>query len=86
VWAVTRAHRYGPSRGACLQEALVGLLMLSRHGFPSQLQIGVRKGEQGQVEAHAWVENGGDIVIGGPRSQIEEYSALRNMERITPGA
>jgi hypothetical protein len=34
---------------------------------PRSLRIGVAKGEAGKLEAHAWVESQGRIVIGGLR-------------------
>ena len=39
----------------CLEQSLVLLMLLRRHGFSPELKIGARK-EAGRFEAHAWVE------------------------------
>jgi hypothetical protein len=50
--------------------------MLARLGYPSRLQVGVVRGQQGQVEAHAWVECSGRILIGGTASEIGQFTPL----------
>lgn len=61
AWAVRLASRYVPD-ATCLPQALATHLLLSRHGHPSCLRIGVASGPK--FEAHAWVECDGSIVIG----------------------
>jgi hypothetical protein len=39
-------------------------ILLQQQGYPASLQIGVAKGRDGQLEAHAWVESQGQVVIG----------------------
>lgn len=68
VWAVRVASRRVPGGGHCLTQALAGQVLLVRRGHPAHLRIGVAKGERGQLEAHAWVESQGQIVIGGQDS------------------
>ncbi|NET54236.1 MAG: lasso peptide biosynthesis B2 protein, partial [Merismopedia sp. SIO2A8] len=48
----------------CLARALTTQVFMSRQGYSPQLRIGVAKGEGGQLEAHAWVESQGQVVIG----------------------
>jgi hypothetical protein len=74
IWAVNVASRYMPAGATCLARALTTRVLLSRHGYASQLHIGVAKGEQGQLEAHAWVESQGKVVIG----------SLSDLSRFTP--
>ena len=74
VWAVSVASRYMPGGVKCLARALATQVLLSRHGHPADLHLGVAKGEGGQLEAHAWVESQGQVVIG----------ALSNLSRFTP--
>jgi hypothetical protein len=74
VWAVSVASRYMPGGVKCLARALATQVLLSQHGHPADLHIGVAKGEGGQLEAHAWVESQGQIVIG----------HLSNLSRFTP--
>ena len=63
-WAITRAARFIPA-ASCLTQALSLQVLLGRRGLGSRLCIGVRKGQHDKFEAHAWVERGGRVVIGG---------------------
>lgn len=74
VWAVSVASRYMPGGVKCLARALVTQVLLNWNGHAAQLRLGVAKGEEGQLEAHAWVESQGQIVIGG----------LSNLSSFTP--
>jgi hypothetical protein len=58
---IEAASRHHVVRSHCLQRSLVLHHWLSREGMHSDLRIGVRK-ESGQLEAHAWVELGGQVV------------------------
>ncbi len=74
VWAVNLSSRYLPGEVKCLARALTTQVIMTRHGFSPQLRIGVAKGETGKLEAHAWIESQGQIVIG----------YLRDLSRFTP--
>lgn len=63
VWTVKVASRYVP-RATCLTQALAARVMLGREGYDNTLRIGVARGERGQLQAHAWVECEGRVVIG----------------------
>ena len=64
AWSVAAASRR--IRGAsCLTQALALRTLLGRNGHASQLHIGVARGEGARLSAHAWVESGGRVVIGG---------------------
>jgi hypothetical protein len=57
-----------------LVQALPAHALLSRHGHPAQLCLGVRRGDGQAFEAHAWVEDDERILIGdGP---VERFSRL----------
>jgi hypothetical protein len=51
--------------GTCLIQALAAQTLLHRWGHSTSLRIGIAKGATGQLEAHAWVETQGKIVLGG---------------------
>jgi hypothetical protein len=53
----------------CLSRALVGEWMLKEAGFNPSLHIGVKKGEEKDFEAHAWLEMDGDKLIGGTAAE-----------------
>jgi hypothetical protein len=65
AWALSVASRYVPGGRHCLTRALAGQLMLARSGIPSELRLGLGRGERGELHGHAWLESGGRIVIGG---------------------
>jgi hypothetical protein len=62
AWAIRAAARYIPG-ATCLVRALATQRLLARHGHASELRIGVAKAAQ--FQAHAWVECGGAVVVGG---------------------
>lgn len=64
IWSVRSAARRIPFSN-CLTQALAGRFLLARFGYPSKIRVGVRRDEQAEFQAHAWLEHAGDIVIGG---------------------
>jgi len=77
AWAVDVA---GSCLGnpTCLARALAGHRMLARRGFSSRVSIGVAAGAKtphgGSLIAHAWLEIGGRILLGGP--DVGQYTPL----------
>ena len=72
------AGRHLPGAGTCLTQALAAEVLLRRQGYPSLLHIGVLRGEEGQLEAHAWLKSGDKVVIGG--GELERYTPLALLE------
>lgn len=64
TWAIAAASRLVP-RASCLTQALAGLLLLRRNGHDAQLCIGAGRDRRGEFRAHAWLEQGGRIILGG---------------------
>jgi hypothetical protein len=62
--AIERARRGVPGVYRCLPQAYAGNLLLHRYGFASTVQVGVSRDPKGAVEAHAWVEHEGRVLIG----------------------
>lgn len=58
---VSIAANHGPYRATCLRQSLALWWLLRRRGIPAALRIGVRK-EQGELQAHAWVEHDGQAL------------------------
>jgi len=75
TWAVRVASRHVPA-ATCLPQALAVRMLFKQQGYPARLHIGVAKGERGQLEAHAWVESQGRIVVGNSRD-LSHYTPLR---------
>ena len=72
AWLVGVAARYHLLRPACLPQALVAHLMYARSGIHTELIVGARKSEKG-LEAHAWLEQGGEAVFGRPGEHLPLY-------------
>jgi len=67
AWAVTVAGRWIVPDRPCLTQALAARIILRRRGVDTILRIGVKK-EDRQLAAHAWLEKGGRVIVGGERS------------------
>jgi len=59
---VVVASRYVP-RATCLVQALAGYILFSKYGYQPSIKIGVLT-ENGEFEAHAWLEHGDLVVLG----------------------
>ena len=64
-WAVEIMARHTPWESACLAQTIAGKWMLQRRGLSSRLYLGTRKDETGKLTAHAWLQAGDEILIGG---------------------
>ena len=78
--SVRRASLYFPS-ASCLTQALATQVLLARRGQLSTLRIGVIKGADGELKAHAWVENNGKVIIGSRRN-LRSYTVLNRLEEV----
>ncbi len=74
VWAVESISRHLPGQPKCLARALTTKVLLHQQGYGSKLQIGVAKSDNGSLNAHAWIEYDGRIIIGN----------LRDLSRFIP--
>ena len=74
AWAVETVGRYIPGT-TCLYKALASKIMLAQYGYDACIHIGVDKKEAGSLDAHAWVEIDGHILIGGARD-LSRYTPL----------
>lgn len=69
LWAVAAVGRRLLPNRPCLPQALAAQWLLRRWGArPARLQIGVARADDGSIEAHAWLERGGEVLIGGAAS------------------
>jgi hypothetical protein len=66
--AVADAGRLLPGTSSCLAHALAARILLRREGLPVEIRIGVNRTPPGRLNAHAWVESDGEIVLGDPAS------------------
>ena len=82
IWAVSRMSQFILSDAPCLTQALALQILFGRRGVATDLRIGVAREESGGLEAHAWVEREGKVVIGGANSP-ELYTPLPSLENIS---
>ncbi len=79
VWSVKVVSRYIPA-ASCLVQALAAHTLLNRQGYQASLRVGVAKGRQGELRAHAWVACQDNIVIGGAES-ASRFTPLPPLEK-----
>ena len=61
-WMVKTAARLVPG-ATCLTQAMAAELLFGLCGEPAETCFGVSR-KDGQLEAHAWVESGGKVILG----------------------
>jgi hypothetical protein len=74
VWSVEVASKF-VLKATCLTQALAAKRLLSWNGYSSDLWIGVDSCNT--FTAHAWIERGGKVILGGP---INRYKPLYILE------
>ena len=80
-WAAHAVGRRLLPERPCLTQALVLQYLLLRRGDDAaELHIGVTKAEDGSLQAHAWVERTGRVLIGGADSP-EKYERFDDLAR-----
>ncbi|OCQ99480.1 hypothetical protein BCD64_10510 [Nostoc sp. MBR 210] len=81
VWAINVSTRYTPGGAKCLARALTCQVLMTRYGYTPELRIGVVKSEAGNLEAHAWIETQGYVVIG-YLPDLSRFTPLPSLARI----
>jgi hypothetical protein len=66
-------------RASCLTQALALKYILGRAGHACNLQIGVRKADDGTFLAHAWVTCNDRIVLGQRGTQIDQFTRIAEL-------
>jgi hypothetical protein len=64
AWAVRACARRVPG-ASCLTRALAARWLLAHAGIPSTLHFGWARDDDGRFHAHAWLEQGGTVLLGG---------------------
>jgi hypothetical protein len=63
AWAVRACARRVPG-ASCLTRALATRSLLAREGVASTLHYGWRKDDGNRLQAHAWIDCGGEVLMG----------------------
>jgi hypothetical protein len=64
VWAVEQSAACMPGGAKCLARAIATQMIMQRQGYYPAFRIGVAKAPQGHLEAHAWLEYQGHVIMG----------------------
>jgi len=64
IWALNSAGAVMLGNRPCLAVAMATHWLLYRRGVGTDLRIGVKQDGTGRLEAHAWVERNGSVLIG----------------------
>jgi len=80
VWAVEVSSRCMPGGAKCLARALTAKVLLNWYGYAPDLKIGVAKNNGGILEAHAWIEHQGQVVIG-QLNDLSRFIPLSQMQK-----
>jgi hypothetical protein len=64
AWAVATASRHLPWDCTCLAQAMAGKAMLKCRGVSSTLYLGLARDGETQLQAHAWLRCGEQILTG----------------------
>ena len=70
IWMVKTAARFVPG-ATCLTQALAIDLLYAFRGEAAEIHFGIVRSAAptgGRLEAHAWVESGGTVVLGAPEA------------------
>lgn len=65
ISAVETSTYYMPGQPQCLSRAITTKIILAVYGYHCNLKLGVMKTPMSSLEAHAWIEYEGNVVIGG---------------------
>jgi len=82
AWAVAAMARRSLFGATCLTKAIAGHAVFRSYGYKTELRVGGKQ-VNGAFEAHAWLEHNGNVLLGGPRSVINEYTPFPNVDEST---
>ncbi|MBI3990589.1 MAG: lasso peptide biosynthesis B2 protein [Candidatus Omnitrophica bacterium] len=77
-WIVEAASMAVPM-ATCLAQSIVAKLLIERNCGHAFIKLGVARNESGNIEAHAWVESNGSVVIG--KKGISRFVPLTAFDR-----
>jgi hypothetical protein len=83
AWAVVVAAEWLPGEFKCLPRAYAAHWLLARHGFPSEVRVGVARDAAGKVEAHAWVVHQDQILVG-LVEDMQRFVRLPDLGKVLP--
>ncbi|MGL5379009.1 lasso peptide biosynthesis B2 protein [Clostridium sp.] len=81
-WIVIQASKYTPWESKCLVQALTAQRLMKENGIPTTVYLGVKKGANNEILAHAWTRCGEYFLTGGINrgeyTVVAKFSSLNN--------
>ncbi|MEE9165897.1 MAG: lasso peptide biosynthesis B2 protein [Candidatus Neomarinimicrobiota bacterium] len=78
VWSLEMVGRFMLGTRNCLAQAMAARVLLEWWGKPGHVCIGVARGGDGELKAHAWVEGDDAVIMGG--TDVSGYTPLLVLE------
>lgn len=78
AWAIVAVADRLPWHTTCLVRALAGYTLCLRHGWPTDLRIGVlphKVSDPSPLRSHAWLVRDGEVLIGGVEN-LDDYAVM----------
>ena len=75
IWSVEATSNHLPFISTCLIKALAAYILLSNYNHQSNIKIGITKPKNNILDAHAWIESNGEIIMG-KNYKLPEYKEL----------
>ena len=76
-YAVSAAGANVPWRSDCFPQSIAAYKLLQRYGYSSKIHLGVEKGGNDELLAHAWLTCGDTVVTGG--GQLDRYVEIHRL-------
>lgn len=83
TWILAAAGTMLPGQRTCLVRALAGSILVGGQGYSPVLRLGVARQAEGKLDAHAWLECEGQVVVGG--TDLDRYAAFPPFEKTGSG-
>jgi hypothetical protein len=69
AWAIYITSKFTPWESKCLVKALTAQILLTQRNVSSTLFLGVAKDVENNLQAHAWLRSGANIITGEAESK-----------------
>jgi len=83
AWILGAAGTLLPGKRTCLVRALAGRLLVAGEGYTPTLRLGVARDADGRLDAHAWLECDGRVLVGG--GGLDRYTPFPTHSHSGPG-
>lgn len=83
AWAVNTMRLFTPWDSNCLAQAITAARMLQRRGVATTTYLGLTRGDEKPLDAHAWLRCGDAIITGD--QQLDTYTQVASFATTIKG-